>query len=88
MNPVFAAVLCLFAAIGSTALAQEPTSHQQVGETAEPRQTVKSFPHLQPPAKASPIPIFEFADTLEEQEKQLAANPYLRRVNGARGSGR
>lgn len=43
-----------------------------------------SMEYISPPAKPSPIPIYKFGKTLEEQEKQLAENPYLKRLQAAR----
>ena len=40
--------------------------------------------HLLPPAKPSLLPQYSFADTLEEQEKQLASNPLLKRFAASR----
>lgn len=39
-----------------------------------------------PPAKPSLIPIYKFGATLEEQEKQLEENPYLKRLHKARAA--
>jgi beta-fructofuranosidase len=40
--------------------------------------------HLLPPAEPSLLPQFTFADTLEKQERQLAANPLLKRFAASR----
>jgi hypothetical protein len=77
MKNTFAANVLLLLAICTPAFAQ-----QQPG-TKPARSSIE---HLLPIAKPSPIPINEFADTLEEQEKQLAENAYLKRLHKARAA--
>lgn len=43
-----------------------------------------SMEYISPPAKPSSIPTTKFGETLQEQEKQLAENSYLRRLETAR----
>ena len=48
------------------------------------KSTAQSIEHLLPPAKPSLVPQYQFAETREEQERQLADNPLLRRFRKAR----
>ncbi|MEM6365816.1 MAG: glycoside hydrolase family 32 protein, partial [Planctomycetota bacterium] len=77
MKPQRILKLTLFAIISSlsTAGAQE----KDASIDAKP-----SFAVLEPPAKQSAIPVYEFANTLDEQEQQLASNPYMKRLEKAR----
>ncbi|MEM7476797.1 MAG: glycoside hydrolase family 32 protein, partial [Planctomycetota bacterium] len=61
-------------------LASFATAHAQQTD----RRKQPSMEYISPPAKPSPIPIYGFGATLEEQEKQLAKNPYLERLHRAR----
>ena len=45
-----------------------------------------SMEYMSPPAKPSPIQIYNFGKTLEEQEKQLAENSYLKQLHEARAN--
>ena len=56
-----------------------PTSAQ---ENVRPQRP--SMEHISPPAKPSKIPVYRFGTTLEEQQTQLAENPYLDRLRKAR----
>jgi len=71
----------LFLAISSSAFAQVPASTK-----SSPKPREQSIEHRLPIAKPSPVPRFEFADTLEAQEKQLAENPLLERFRKARAA--
>ena len=69
----FLTVFALLFVTLPTAKAQQPVKQQR-----------PSMEYISPPAKPSPIPIYKFGETLEEQEKQLAVNPYLKRLHKAR----
>ena len=65
--------LCVLSVIVVPSSAQQPAKQQR-----------PSMEYISPPAKPSSIPIYKFGETLEEQEKQLAVNPYLKRLHKAR----
>ncbi|MEM9281656.1 MAG: glycoside hydrolase family 32 protein, partial [Verrucomicrobiota bacterium] len=60
-----------------------------IGQEKQDKQKNKRQPfpvveHLLPPAPSSLIPDFEFSTTLEEQEKELSNDPYMKRIEAAR----
>ncbi|WP_419193800.1 sulfatase-like hydrolase/transferase [Novipirellula herctigrandis] len=71
-----------------TAVGGEPTKQSTPKSEEQKRDENKSTPAASKQTdsvkNASPVPRFHFADTLEEQEKQLAENPLLKRFRKSR----
>ncbi|MEM0895649.1 MAG: glycoside hydrolase family 32 protein [Verrucomicrobiota bacterium] len=60
-----------------------------LAQEKKPPQKKPPFPvveHLLPPAKPSLLPQYSFSETLEEQEKELADNPLLKRFADSRAA--
>ena len=61
-----------------------PSAHGQVKKRSTKKPPFPVVEHLMPPAKSSLIPMYEFGDTLDVQERQLAENPLLKRFAASR----
>jgi len=72
-------ILCVLCAIVVQSSAAQPDKIKR-----KPKAPFPVVEHLLPPAKPSALPQYTFADSLAEQEQQLASNPLLKRFAASR----